>query len=163
GLLMWGLGSGLFLLTALDLYRPATLFRLHVVGEALMAAAMLHMALLFPQAHRYARLRVLGYLLALAIVVAYEVFLYRAPAYSTVLNVDMACLALATLFFVSRSVFEYWRGRSQLAWQRVRVVTLGMLFGFAMPAILLLLSAFMGGGVAMNPAAFTPFLFALSL
>ena len=42
-------------------------------------------------------------------------------------------------------------------------MTLGTLFGFALPAVILLASVFMGGGVAMNLAAVTPFLFALSL
>jgi signal transduction histidine kinase len=60
-------------------------------------------------------------------------------------------------------VFEYWRGGSALARQRVRIVTLGALFGYALPGIVLVSSAFRGGDVAMNLASYTPFLLALSM
>src|SRR5437667_453557 len=56
-----------------------------------------------------------------------------------------------------------WRGTSQLARPRVRVLTLGTLFGIGLPGFLLMISAAVWGQVAMNVAAFTPFLFALSL
>src|SRR5262249_4592716 len=50
-----GIFAGLFLLSAMDLYAPATLFRLHVVGESFLPAALLQLALVLPDAHRYAR------------------------------------------------------------------------------------------------------------
>jgi signal transduction histidine kinase len=45
----------------------------------------------------------------------------------------------------------------------VRIVTLGALFGYALPGIVLVSSAFRGGDVAMNLASYTPFLLALSM
>jgi signal transduction histidine kinase len=162
-LMAWGTICGLFLLTAMDLYGPATFFRLHVVGESLIPAAGFHIALLFPNPHRYARFFLVPYAVACFVLLFYQAWLYHPTAYSTFLSVNMASLGVAALFFCARSVSAYWRGGSLLARQRVRVMTIGTLFGFCIPAVILLASVFMGGGVAMNVAADTPFLFALSL
>jgi signal transduction histidine kinase len=162
-LLAVGLTTGLFLLTAMDLYGPGTFFRLHVVAEALFPAAILQFIFLFPQPHRYARWRFLAYAVAVALAVVYEVFLYTPPVYSSVLAIDMVYLGVACLFATGRLASEYWLGQSQLARQRVRMVTVGTLFGFSFPAMLLLISVALGSSLAMNMAAFTPFLFILSL
>ena len=45
----------------------------------------------------------------------------------------------------------------------MRVITLGALLGLTLPAGILLLSVLLGGGSAMNFAALTPFVFALTL
>jgi len=161
--LMAGVTMSLFLLTAMDLYGPASFFRLHVVGETFFPAAVLRFALLFPQTHRFARWRLAGYGLSLAILVLYEAFLYRPSTYSSLLAANMIYLGVAVVFLTARLVWVYWRGGSQLARQRVRVVTLGVLFGPGIPGSILVISALLGGGVAMNTAAFTPFLFALSV
>jgi signal transduction histidine kinase len=162
-MLAWGASCALFLLTAMDLYGPATFFRLHALAETLMPAAGLHLALVFPQPHRFARWRFAGYLLSLALTVPYQMFLYRPAAYSLCLTATMTYLGLVAILFCHHLVSEYWRGRSALARQRVRVTTLGTLLGFALPGAIVLLSAFRVGGVAMNLATLTPFLFALSL
>jgi hypothetical protein len=60
-LLMFGSMCALFLLTAMDLYGPARLFRLHVVGETFLPAAGIQLALLFPDAAPPARWRFAGY------------------------------------------------------------------------------------------------------
>jgi signal transduction histidine kinase len=162
-LLMFGSMCALFLLTAMDLYGPARLFRLHVIGETFLPAAGIQLALLFPQPHPFARWRFAGYGLSALILFVYELSLYRPAAYSTVLTINMIYLGAAGLFFGARLVWEYVGGRSQLARQRVRVLTLGTLFGFALPGLIVFVSAIMFGGFSMNLAALTPFLFALSL
>jgi signal transduction histidine kinase len=162
-LLVAGVLCALFVLTAMDLYGPATLFRLHAAAETLLPAALLHLFLLFPQPHPRARWKVAGYAISLALLVPYELFLYRPAVYTRILYANMAYLGLTAVFFAWRLATEYRRGRSQLARQRVRVITLGTLFGFALPGMILLASVLMTGGVAMNLAALTPFLFALSL
>lgn len=162
-LLAMGASVGIFLFTAMDLYGPGTFFRLHVVAESLLPASALHLGLLFPHPHRFAHMRFAGYALSLALLVPYEVFLYHPPEYSRILNANMLYLGLVAIFFCSRLVLEYWRSASQLTRQRVRVIMLGGLFGFALPAVVLPVAAFMAGGVAMNTAALTPFMFALAL
>src|SRR5207253_4839141 len=92
-----------------------------------------------------------------------EAFLYRPSMYSAVLGTDMTYVGVAGLFLTGRLGWEYWRGSSQLARQRVRIIILGVLLGLSVPGAIVLVSAFFGGGVAMNTAAFTPFVFALSV
>ena len=162
-LLVLGTSWAFFLLTAMDLYGPATFFRMHVICEALMPPAVLQFALLFPQPHRFAGWRFAGYLPALAIGALYERFLYLPWAYSAILYANMTYLGLVGVFFGVRLVWEYWQGGSPLARQRVRMVTLGTLCGFAIPGAIVLMSVFTGGGFAMNAGAFTQVLFCLSL
>src|SRR5205823_5299876 len=162
-LLAVGMAWGIFLITAMDLYGPATFFRLHVLCETLVPPAVLHLALLFPQPHRFARWRLAGYAPALVIGALYERFLYRPAAYSRVLYTDMSYLGVAGIFFGARLLWEYWRGVSPLARQRVRVVMLGTLCGFSIPSAIVLASVVTGGGVSMNAGTFTQVLFSLSL
>jgi signal transduction histidine kinase len=161
--LAFGIAWSGFFLTAMDLYGPATFTRVHFVTEALAPAAVLQMAMLFPQPHRYQRWRFAGYVPSLAIAMAYARYLYIPSAFSTTLMVDMLYLGLVGVFLGLRLIVEYWYGTSQLARQRVRVMTLGTLFGFGLPGAVLVLSAVVWGQVSMNIAVFTPFLFALSL
>jgi len=161
------LGGGgsiaIFLFTAMDLYGPASFFRLHVLAESMVPATMLHFALVFPERHRWAAFRPAGYALSLVIALAYELALYSPSAYSRILTSNMLYLGLVAVFFCARLVESYVRSESQLVRQRVRVILLGALFGFAVPAIVLTLAALMAGDVSMNIAALTPFLFALAL
>jgi len=121
------------------------------------------MGMLFPQPHRLARWRFAGYVPSLAIGLAYERYVYEPSTFSTILMVDMLYLGLVGVFLGLRLFGEYWSGTSQLARQRVRVVTLGTIFGFGIPGAVLVVSAVAWGQVSMNIAVFTPFLFALSI
>jgi len=161
-MLAWGMACGVFLLTAMDLYGPAIFFRAHVIAESLLAPSLLQMGLLLTGPVRNGW-RFAAYPLALLIIALYEIFLYDPDIYSRVLSADMIFLGAIGIICVGWLVSAYRRGDSLLARQRVRMATLGMLFGFALPTAIILLSAFMGGGGAMNFAAFTPFLFALTL
>jgi signal transduction histidine kinase len=163
--LAFGAAWAAFLITAMDLYGPgpASLTRIHAVTEPLAAAAALQCFMMFPQPHRYSRWRFAGYLVALPLIAAYQVFLYRPAAFSTVLMLNMIFLGMVGVFLVTRLIAGYWRGTSQLVRQRVRILTLGTLFGMGLPGVLLVASAAVWGRVAMNLVTFTIFLFALSL
>src|SRR5205814_2153179 len=91
-------------LNAMDLYGPATFFRLHIVGETFFPAALLQFALLFPQAHRLARWRMAGYGLSLAIFAPYEVFLYQPSTYSSLLAAHMPHLGAVGSAYVAAVV-----------------------------------------------------------
>jgi signal transduction histidine kinase len=162
-LLAWGGVCALFLLTAMDVYGPGRLFRLHVLAEVLAPAASLQLALLFPQAHSRAGWRFAGYPLSLALLVPYQLSLSRPEAYTTFVRIDALYLAAVAALFAARVASSYWRARSQLARQRVRVITLGMVVGLGLPGAALVSSALGGGGVTTSLAMVTPFLFALSL
>jgi signal transduction histidine kinase len=152
-----------FLFTAMDLYGPGDFFRLHVLAESIMPAAMLHFGLAFPEPHRWFRFRFAGYALAVLIASFYEIFLYSPAAYSRILASNMLYLGLVAVFFCLRLFESYARSDSQLVRQRVRVILLGSLFGFAVPAVVLTLGALFAGDISLNIAALTPFMFALSL
>src|SRR5207249_1072151 len=156
-------GWAFFFITTMEIYGPGTLTRLHAVTEPLGAAAGLQLFMLFPQPHRYVHWRFIGYALALPLIVAYQTFLYQPAAFSTVVTLNMLFTGSIGVFFGVRLISAYWRGTSELARQRVRVLTLGILFGIGLPSVVLVISAAVWGQVAMNTAAFTPFLFALSL
>jgi signal transduction histidine kinase len=162
-LLVFGVACTIFMLTAMDLYGPATLFRLHVAGEALLPAAALQLAFLLPEPHRWARWRFMGFVFSLGILAAYEVFLTQPRTYSAVLGINMMYLGIVGLFFAYRLVSEYGRDGSLLARQRARILLLGTLVGFTLPGLIVLASAFGGGDTSMNLGAVTPFVFALAL
>ena len=85
------------------------------------------------------------------------------PLRATMFLSNMIALAGISLCLGARLIVEYRRGESQLARQRVRVVMLGTLLGFALPGAVLLGSMVRGGGFTMNLGAVTPVLFSLSL
>jgi len=124
---------------------------------------MLHFALMFPERNRWSGMRVVGWAIAATIAVLYEVFLYSPAEYSRVLTSNMFYLALVAVFFCANLVVAYVRGDSQLVRQRVRILLIGALFGFALPAVVLALAAAMAGDVSMNLAATTPFMFGIAL
>jgi signal transduction histidine kinase len=152
-----------FLLTAMDLYGPATFFRFHVVAETLVAPSVFQLALLFPQPHRWARWRLLVYLPSFAALALYELYLYRPPVYSAVLFFNMAWLGLATLALAARLIPEYRHGRSPLARQRARVVALAVFFGFALPGLLALTFAVFGGRLVNHLGTLTVIVFPLAV
>ncbi len=162
-LLAFGGTGALWMLTAQDLYGPADFFRLHVVGEALFPAATAHLALVFPSMHPLSHFAWLGYALSLALLVPYQALLYLPRPYFLFHNLCMLYLGIVGGLFGVRLVHEYLRGRSQLVRQRFRTVTLGTLVGISVPGVIFLTSALTGGGVAVNVAGFTGFIFALAV
>ena len=165
-LLAVGLAGGVFALTGTDLYGPHWFFRLHVLGEAFFPAGIMHLALVFPL-DRLRRARsfilVFPYLVAASLGSAYEVFLYTPATYSAVHNLCMLYAGLSGLTLLTSVVWAYVTTDSYLIRQKIRVVLVGFLAGFALPAILMLSSGITGGEVAVNYAGFTSFLFPLSL
>ena len=162
-LLVFGASCALWALTAMDLYGPATFIRLHIIGEAMFPATGMHLGLLFPQPHPLARLAPLAYLVGILLAIAYQIVLYRPASYTLVHNLCTLYLGVAGLMFGVRLVLAYVRGPSQLARQRIRVMTVGTLLGFALPGAVCVASVVMGGGLGITPVALTGFLFAGAL
>jgi len=162
-LLAFGVSCALWALTAMDLYGPATFIRLHIVGEAMFPATGMHLGLLFPQPHPLARLAPVVYAVGILLAIAYQFVLYRPASYTLVHNLCTLYLGVAGLTFGVRLVLAYVRGPSQLARQRIRVMTVGTLLGFALPGAVCVASVVMGGGMGITPVALTGFLFAVAL
>src|SRR5262249_42630954 len=95
----------------------------------------------------------------LVLLILYQRYLYWPPAYTAILGTNMAYLGLSGMLLGTRLVWEYWRGRSAVSRQRVRVVTLGTVFAMLFPGALLVTSAVLGGRLSMNlvPLAIIPF------
>lgn len=165
GLFCTGILGGLFGLTGIDLYGPHWFFRVHVLAESLLAAALFHLALVFPVDRLRAR-----YGLALAglyapfvlLAVFYELLLYVPSSYTPlhlaasalhglggltlIVSIVLPFLIRKPLFPVPRSRYLYPVGAASLA-------------ALAVPAIAMGASGVFGGQVAVNAAGFTAFLF----
>jgi signal transduction histidine kinase len=160
------LDLGLFCLTAMDLYGPARFFRLHVATEALVVPTLFHLALVFPVV-RLGRFRrpvlTVAYALAALCTAAYEWWLFDPVAYSRIHNLCMAGAGVVGVGLILSALQAYITSTSLLVRRRLGVAALGMLTGFAVPAWLLTASGLLGGDASLNLAAFTAFLFPLSL
>jgi signal transduction histidine kinase len=166
GTVVLALNAGAFFLTGMDLYGPAELFRLHVTTEALFPATLLHLMLVFPvlRLGRWRRFVLLGvYAAGLALVTVYQVFLYDAQIYSRVHNLCMTAVGFAGAGMIVSGIHAYATSASLLVRKRLGIVLLGIVSGFAIPAWLVTMSGFSGGEQPINLAAFTAFLFPLSL
>lgn len=166
-LLLGGLAGGVFAITGTDLYSPYWFFRIHILGEAFFPASLLtHLALVFPvdrvRSHRRVILS-LPYVAAAMLGAAYEVCLYRPAAYTLVHNLCMDYAGIGGGALIGAVGWDYFTSDSQLVRQRIRVVMLGLLCGFALPGVLMFFSGITGGEVAVNYAGFTVILFPLAI
>jgi signal transduction histidine kinase len=166
GTVALALNAGAFCLTGMDLYGPALLFRLHVTTEALFPATLLHLMLVFPVVRlgRYRRAVLAGvYAADLAVIAIYQLHLYDPEVYSRVHNLCMSALGLAGLGLITSGIHAYRTSKSLLVRKRLGIVLLGIVTGFAVPAWMVTMSGLTGGEQSINLAAFTAFLFPLSL
>jgi hypothetical protein len=138
-------------------------FRLHVVGETWLWAAALHLVLTFPYAHRWRRFAWVPYAVAAVVLAIYQLWLYDASVYSRVVLFNYSAIGLAAVAFFVRLVWEALQGHSGLVRQRVRVLLVGTLVGFALPGAAIAVPAMLGGDVSMNLPSALNFVFALTI
>jgi signal transduction histidine kinase/DNA-binding response OmpR family regulator len=105
----------------------------------------------------------LPYIVALSLGLVYELYLYDPDTYSLVHNLCMIYAGLGGVILLSSAIWAYIASDSYLIRQKIRVILVGFLSGFALPALLMLTSGLTGGEIAVNYAGFTAFLFPLSL
>jgi signal transduction histidine kinase len=163
-LLGLGLTSGVYALTAIDLYGPHLFFRLHAVAESFLPASYLYLAMLFPV--RRVRVRtaiVASHLPCVVLALVYQLRLDDPARYPAVHELATFCLLVAGLCLLASVVAGYVRAPSDLVRHRVRVVALGILTAFALPSLVLGSSALADGEVPVNVIGFTAFLFPLSI
>nr|MDJ0788578.1 hypothetical protein [Myxococcota bacterium] len=152
-------------LTALDLYGPSALFRLHAAFESFLFAASLHMALGFPRPGRGIRPEILvaTYLVAGALAVAYQIALPHPDAYVQLhlAATSAAGAALLALLGIqgTRYVLEHRSGVRR----EMRGLGLGALLAVVPIIALMIAESFTGGKAAQNAVGLTAFLFALAV
>jgi len=166
GTVVLALNAGAFCLTAMDLYGPAHLFRLHVLTETLFPATLLHLMPVFPVlrlGRRRGSMLAAIYAADLALAVVYQTHLYDPERYSRVHNLCMSALGFGGAALILSSIQAYWTSTSLLVRKRLGIVLLGIVAGFAIPTWTVTMSGVSGGEESINLAAFTAFLFPVSL
>ncbi len=165
GLLAAGIATGIFVITAGDLYGPHWFFRLHVLAECMMGAGFLHLALVFPTDRVRGRRRILVSLYApfVLLAIGYEAGLNSPAAYTSAHLLATGTHGLACGAIIGAVAYDFLTSRSALVRRRTSVVALGTIAGFLVPGVVMLASATLGGTVPVNAAAFTAFLFPVSL
>jgi hypothetical protein len=157
---LWGL-------TAMDLYGPYRLFRVHALCESLLFAAALEMALAFPareQRSSASRSVVRGaYLLGLALAVVYQVGLFDPVVYVWTHLLATSLGGAALCVFVVCLLSRYLRGASSERRETLRILLLGAVVALALPICLTIAEVMTGGRMSQNNVGFTVFLFPLAI
>lgn len=158
---------GVFALSAMDLYGPYRLFRLHVLCETFLFASVLHMALFFPHPARMLDRRpwlpgaIYGAAGALALVA--QVGLYHPPTYVVTHLLATSALGAALLVLTVSQVGRFIRPPSFEARQRVKVFMFAAAAAHAVPIALSLAGGFTGGQENWNYIALAGPLFPFAI
>jgi diguanylate cyclase (GGDEF)-like protein len=159
--------SSVWGLTAMDLYGPYRLFRLHALCETLLFPAFLAMALGFPQparlSQRHPWTRWAPYALAAGLALVYQAGLYHPVTYVACHLAANVGIGVAVAVLIASQVGRFVRQESFEARQRIKVLALGTAAAMTPPLVLTLGSALTGGKASQNVIAFTAFLFPLAI
>jgi hypothetical protein len=164
GLAAYGWAGAAFAFTAMDMYGPGQLFRLHALAEACLPAAAAHMALVCPRDRLSGRpgILLLLYGAALALAVAHQVLLFDPRAYSMIHNFCQALVSVPVITFTVCLALALGQPPVELEPTPVRRLLLGAVVGIVMPALVLGISGVSGGLVPVNVTAWVTFLFPLA-
>jgi len=163
GLTAFAWASAAFAFTGVDLYGPGTLFRLHVLAEAALPAAALHLALVCPHDRLAARrgLLALVYGVALAFGVVYEFFLYQPGAYVLLHNLAQGLAGVPVLAFTALAALALDDPPPAFGPGGVRILLGAALAGVVVPGLVFGVSGLTGGGLPVNVSAWIGYLFPL--
>jgi hypothetical protein len=164
GLAAFGWVGAAFAFTAMDLYGPGRLFRLHVLAESMLAGAAAHLTIgcLRLSASRRAGALKLAYGLPLSLAVAYELLLNEPAAYSAIHDVAQALGIVPVIALVAVLALGEHRLAPELTTTGARHVLAGAFVGVVIPAALLAVSGAAGGRVPVNAVAWVAFVFPLT-
>jgi hypothetical protein len=152
--------AGTFAITGADLYGPHWFYRVYVASEALLPAALLHLALVFPRDKLGGvRRPVLGlaYGAAAVLAVVYEAVHFTPDAFTLVRNLCAGSTGLAASGLVAALLVDY--VTSAVGTARARPVIASIAASLALPALLFAASGASGGSISVSAAAFTALFF----
>ncbi len=155
--------TGVFFLSAPDLYLPGPFSALARVCEAMLTGGVVQLALLFPQASRWARWRFAGYVAAAPFALLKVVWFDDADAYVYLVRASYVVTGAAVVLLLARVVSAYRQASTPMVRQRARLVSVGTGLGIVLPGLVLAITVLTSGQMATNVAAFMPFLFAVSV
>jgi len=146
--------TGLFALTALDLYGPYRFFRIHAVMECFLGAGMFHMALVFPYrrdiALRFPMLIPSAYGGAFALGIVTAASLYSPTIYVHTHRIAIALAGASFLVMILSQLAAYFRPTSYAARKRVTILAMGTFASITPAFAVLVFSTYSGGGAAEN-------------
>ena len=159
--------AAVWALSALDLYGPHLLFRLHALAECLLFAGTIHLALVFPYpralAVRHPWLPWLPYGLAGVLGLHVQLTLYDPPAYTAAHALVIAAFGASLLGLLASQLACFLRPPSFEARQRVKVLVIGVALAVAPQALLSLGSAATGGRTPENAMGWSGVFFPLAV
>lgn len=157
---VWGL-------SALDLYGPYRLFRIHALAEALLAPAILQMALGFPSAIASQRTRdqltTFGYTVAGCLALSYQSGLYLPAAYVSNHLVATSGAGIALLIFVASQLWRFGSRALEPDRRPPPTVLIGTLLALVLPIGLSIAEPYTGGAMPQSAIGYSVFVFPLSL
>jgi hypothetical protein len=159
-LLYCGSVAGIYALSAIGLYGPEPAIRIHALAEAFFPATLIYLAVVFPRDRGWltAPLTAAGWGLSLALAIPYQLLLAQPGAYSTLHAACETYLGIAGIALAGSLLIERCR-TGAAASPLLRAGLAGALLGLGVPAIVMILSGVTGGGLPVNVAAATAFLF----
>ena len=162
-LAVFGWVGAAFVFTALDIYGPGRLFRLHALAEALLggAAAQLALSCSRDRLERWPGVLTAVWYTTLALAGVYQLLLFQPAAYPTIHGIAQALGVLPVLVLVVELACGSVALAEPLGPRAASYLLAGAVAGVAMPALLFAASTVAGGSVAVNQAAWTGFVFPL--
>ncbi len=159
--------SAVYAFSALDLYGPGRLFRVHAAAESFLFAGTIHLALVLPQPVRAIQRRpwlvAAPYALALPLALAGQAVLFDPQRYVWHHEVAMLLFGLGVVGLIGSQVQAWLRPPSFEARQRVRMVALGAVVALTPFLGSTLISPLAGRSSSQNAMAFTAFLFPIAV
>ena len=159
--------SGIWALTAVDLYGPYHFFRLHAFAECLLPAGSVHMALVFPHrrsvAKRAPQLIPALYAASIALGITAQVFLFDPTLYTITHRIAVAAAGTAFGVLVVSQVEAFIRPPSFEARQRVTVLALGTFASVTPGVVVFAIGTLSGGQAPENLVGWTGALFPISV
>jgi len=167
GIAGFSLVAGLYSTSAMDLYGPYRLFRLHALCEMLMIPGALHMALVFPRRSRWIeRFPSLPHSIwgiGAACGIAAQFVLYQPARYTWSHQLSVAGMGGSMAVLIAMQIGAYLTSPSFQVRQRVRVVALAAFLAFTPILLLGIVSATTGGRIQQNLMAFTAVVFPVAI
>lgn len=159
--------TGLFALTAVDLYGPYRFFRLHALTESFLGAGGIHMAIAFPQRRQIATkhpwLVPLAYGISAAIGIANQTLLFTPVGYTITHLTAMSWAGAAFAILVASQIEAFINPTSLRSRQRVTILALGTFTSITPAVVLAATSSITGGEAPENLISWTGVLFPVSV
>jgi len=159
--------AGLWSITAIDLYGPYRLFRIHALCETFLFAGATHMALVFPHPskliQKHPRILWALYGSAACLAATNQIGLYHPALYRSTHLLATSAFGASLVFFIASTIRWFVRPPSFEARQRVKILVLGTAASLTLPVGLTLGSTLTGGETPQNAMTFTGIFYPLSI